>query len=113
MALVAPAVTVARSVGEGAGVLVGAAKAVKVRSAAKVPTACVRISSGLTVTVGVSSGAAAPQALSNKAPIIKICNPTTNRNLSIRTLLSTQAAILLGNPFFSNRGCMDTLQVTH
>src|SRR5690349_16726531 len=68
-----------------AGVFVGAAKAVRVRPAAKVPTAWVRISSGLTVTVGVMSAGVAPQALSSTAPIIKICIPTINRNLSILT----------------------------
>src|SRR5687767_12219569 len=89
-AVVGPAVKLARGVTEAAGVLVGAANAVRVRSAAKVPTAWVRISSGLIVTVGVRSAGVAPQALSNKAPIINICIPTINRNLSILTPFHTR-----------------------
>src|SRR5262245_56765385 len=83
-----PAVLEARGVADGDGVgvsvLVGAANAVSVRSAAKVCTAWVRISSGFTVTVGVRSAAVAPHALSNKAPIIKkVGTRRVNRNLSI------------------------------
>jgi hypothetical protein len=68
-----------------AGVLVGAAKAVAVRSIEKVATASVRIMSGAAVNVACSSAGIPPHALSNKAPIINICIPTINRNLSIRS----------------------------
>jgi hypothetical protein len=68
------------------GVLVGAAKAVAVRSDENVPTACVLISSALKARVGVSWAGVAPQALSNNAPIIiSVCTLSINRNLSIRT----------------------------
>jgi hypothetical protein len=83
LAAVASGVRVAKGVMVAAGVLVGATKAVAVKSAENVPTAWVRISSGRTVIVGVSSGSDAPHALSNKAPTIKIWIPTINRNLSI------------------------------
>jgi hypothetical protein len=94
-----PPVLVARGVkaigvNEGEGVRVGAAKAVAVRSAENVLTAWVRISSTLTVAVGVKSAGVAPQALSNIAPrIIIVCIPTINRNLSILT------------PFLKRRYC--------
>jgi hypothetical protein len=82
--LVTSGVKVAKGVIVAAGVFVGAANAVAVNPAAKVLTACVRISSGLMVTVGVSWAAVAPQALSNKAPsIIKACIPIINLGLSI------------------------------
>jgi hypothetical protein len=67
----------------GAGVFVGAAKAVAVRSIEKVATASVRIWSGRAVNVACNSAGIPPHALSNKAPIINICIPTINRNLSI------------------------------
>jgi hypothetical protein len=83
LATVANGVNVGMGVTVGAGVFVGAAKAVAVKSDENVATASVRIWSGRAVRVACNSAGIPPHALSNKAPIINICTPTINRNLSI------------------------------
>ena len=75
---------VGAGVSVGIGVSEGAARAVSVRSMEKVSTACVRISSGAKVGVGVRSAWPAPQEASSRLPRIKIMGMLfINRNLSI------------------------------
>jgi hypothetical protein len=76
-------VNVGKGVIVGAGVFVGAARAVKVKSDENVATAWVLIAFGAAVSVIARSCGIPPQALSDKVPIINVSIPPINRNLSI------------------------------